>query len=104
MTWRLSALIGSPEFRFLLLRPSRDNFFVDVLHAFEQATGMSELTGSTGDLVATTACAGTAALVALVIGAAIGSRSKIRQKMPVTRPSASASEPLSSDSQGEAAD
>ena len=37
MTWRLSPFIGKPEDSFYLVRPSRDNFYVDVVHAIEGA-------------------------------------------------------------------
>ncbi|MFZ5909401.1 MAG: actin-binding WH2 domain-containing protein [Chloroflexota bacterium] len=37
MTWRLSPFIGRPEDPFYLLRPSRDNFYVDVLNALQGA-------------------------------------------------------------------
>lgn len=36
MTWRLSPFIGKPEDPFYLTRPSRDNFYVDVIHAMQQ--------------------------------------------------------------------
>jgi hypothetical protein len=35
MTWRLSPFIGGPEDPFYYLKPSRDNFYVDVMHALE---------------------------------------------------------------------
>jgi len=41
MTWRLSPFIGRPEDPFFLLKPSRDNFYVDVIHAFEAALNIS---------------------------------------------------------------
>lgn len=34
MTWRLSPFIGDPTMEFVLLRPSRDNFYVDVVNSF----------------------------------------------------------------------
>ncbi|MEW6028028.1 MAG: actin-binding WH2 domain-containing protein [Chloroflexota bacterium] len=37
MTWRLSPFIGRPEDPFYVLKPSRDNFYVDVVHAIEGA-------------------------------------------------------------------
>ncbi len=36
MTWRLSPFIGKPEDPFYLTKPSRDNFYVDVIHAIQQ--------------------------------------------------------------------
>ncbi len=41
MTWRLSPLVGDPAQPFVLLQPSRDNFYIDVLHAFEHALGIT---------------------------------------------------------------
>jgi hypothetical protein len=35
MTWRLSPFIGKPEDPFYLVKPSRDNFYVDVAHAIQ---------------------------------------------------------------------
>jgi hypothetical protein len=46
MTWRLSPLIGDPRQPFVWLRPSRDNFYVDVIHAVEQLWGNSGLVWS----------------------------------------------------------
>ena len=37
MTWRLSPFIGKPEDPFYLVKPSRDNFYVDVIHAVQDA-------------------------------------------------------------------
>ena len=37
MTWRLSPFIGKPEDPFYFVRPSRDNFYMDVVHALEGA-------------------------------------------------------------------
>lgn len=36
MTWRLSPFIGKPEDPFYVTRPSRDNFYVDVIHAIQE--------------------------------------------------------------------
>jgi len=36
MTWRLSPFIGKPEDPFYITRPSRDNFYVDVIHAIQE--------------------------------------------------------------------
>lgn len=41
MTWRLSPFIGRPEDPFYLLKPTRDNFYVDVLHAVEGTFNIS---------------------------------------------------------------
>ncbi len=37
MTWRLSPFVGRPEDPFYLVKPSRDNFYVDVIHAVQGA-------------------------------------------------------------------
>lgn len=37
MTWRLSPFIGNPDDPFYLVKPSRDNFYVDVIHAVQGA-------------------------------------------------------------------
>jgi len=36
MTWRLSPFIGKPGDPFYVIRPSRDNFYVDVIRAVQQ--------------------------------------------------------------------
>jgi len=41
MTWRLSPFIADPEAPFAVIQPSRDNFYVDVLTAFERVSGVS---------------------------------------------------------------
>jgi hypothetical protein len=43
MTWRLSPFIGRPGDPFFLVKPSRDNFYVDVVHALEGALNLSPL-------------------------------------------------------------
>ncbi len=40
MTWRLSPFIGKPEDPFYLIRPSRDNFYVDVINAARGALNL----------------------------------------------------------------
>lgn len=45
MTWRLSPFIGKPEDPFYLTRPSRDNFYVDVIHALQQALNLTPSRG-----------------------------------------------------------
>jgi hypothetical protein len=37
MTWRLSPFVGRPEDPFYWIRPSRDNFYVDVINAIQGA-------------------------------------------------------------------
>lgn len=41
MTWRLSPFIGKPEDPFYVVRPSRDNFYMDVLNALKGALDIS---------------------------------------------------------------
>lgn len=45
--WRLSPLVGDPAQPFFWVQPSRDNLYVDVIHALESALGwqLSELGG-----------------------------------------------------------
>jgi hypothetical protein len=40
MTWRLSPFIGRPEDPFYYIKPSRDNFYVDVIHALQQTLNL----------------------------------------------------------------
>lgn len=40
MTWRLSPFIGRPEDPFYIVKPSRDNFYVDVVHALQGALNL----------------------------------------------------------------
>jgi len=40
MTWRLSPFIGRPEDPFYIIKPSRDNFYVDVVHALQGALNL----------------------------------------------------------------
>jgi hypothetical protein len=39
MAWRLSPMIGDPEQPFILLQPSRDNFYIDVANAVQRTIG-----------------------------------------------------------------
>jgi len=41
MTWRLSPFIGKPEDPFYIVRPSRDNFYVDVINAIQQVLNIN---------------------------------------------------------------
>jgi len=41
LTWRLSPLVGDPEVPFVVLQPSRDNFYVDVVQAGQRVMGGS---------------------------------------------------------------
>jgi hypothetical protein len=40
MTWRLSPFIGRPDDPFYLIKPTRDNFYIDVMHAVEGALNL----------------------------------------------------------------
>ena len=80
MTWRLSPLIGDPQQPFYLMRPSRDNFFVDVINAFQGAVGINIADSAISDLVAGIAvavpCGGIIIVIALTIGIWLGSQRK----------------------------
>jgi len=41
MTWRLSPFIGRPEDPLYILKPSRDNFYIDVIRAIEAALNIT---------------------------------------------------------------
>lgn len=82
MTWRLSPLIGDPEYAFVLLRPSRDNFFVDVIHALEQTMAISEMASRASDLVGTLFFVGGISFVALIAGIWIGSSKNTAKNSP----------------------
>jgi hypothetical protein len=75
LTWRLSPLIGDPMQPFFLLQSSRDNFFVDVIHAFQQAAGFGRA-DSVVDILGIFLCSGTVAVIALSVGIWWGSRQK----------------------------
>jgi hypothetical protein len=76
MTWRLSPLIGDPDLPFVLSRPSRDNFFVDVIHAFERAAGTSERPSMWEGIVGPLFCMGGLFVLVVGIGVLIGSRKR----------------------------
>ena len=77
MTWRLSPFIGNPKDDFVFIRPSRDNFFVDVLNAFQDAFGLT-VSRNGLDMFGIYFCGGAIALIALVIGIFVGSKKKIK--------------------------
>ncbi len=68
MTWRLSPLIGDPEMPFYLFRPSRDNFFIDVINAAPRAVGARQ--AETTAVLPFAACLGGALFFFFLIGAA----------------------------------
>jgi hypothetical protein len=68
-----------------LLRPSRDNFFVDVIKAFQEAFGMSQ--SSTGvDIGGIMFCGGLGIVIALAIGLWWGSQQKTPRAQRVYQP------------------
>lgn len=73
MTWRLSPLIGDPQYPFVLLQPSRDNFFVDVINAFQQTFGFTR-SNRIADYIGTFFCGGVIVVIALAAGVLFGSR------------------------------
>jgi hypothetical protein len=50
MTWRLSPLVGDPTQPFILLQPSRDNFYVDAITASGRALGVTNIADLNGML------------------------------------------------------
>lgn len=94
MTWRLSPLIGDPEIPFVFLQPSRDNFYVDVIHALERATGIAQLPSAGGGdvmsmMVLSGFCLSVLCAVTLAIGAYVFQRMR---KAKRTRPPRAAAE------------
>ena len=69
MTWRLSPFIGKPEDPFYLVKPSRDNFYVDVIHAVQNALQLpaSDITW-VAPLLTTGLCLATIGAFAFVVG------------------------------------
>jgi hypothetical protein len=84
MTWRLSPLIGDPAQPFILLQPSRDNFFVDVFKALQTATGLRSNGTSSLDMLGLFICSGIIGIVALVVGLWFGSRQRPATRQPAT--------------------
>ncbi len=83
MTWRLSPFIGNPKDEFVFIRPSRDNFFVDVLNAIQDAFGLS-IEKSGFDMLGLYFCGGVIAVIALVVGIFVGSRKKTKKNISTT--------------------
>jgi hypothetical protein len=86
MTWRLSPLVGNPEIPFVVLKPSRDNFYVDVIHALERALGISPSPSSEGgDILIMMVLSGFCLSVVIVVTLGIGAyvvRRIVRAKKP----------------------
>lgn len=76
MTWRLSPLIGDPNEPFYLIRPSRDNFFVDVINAFSSSFGLSRVDRTGFDFSGLLFCGGIIVVIAVAVGAWLGTRQK----------------------------
>jgi hypothetical protein len=76
MVWRLSPFVGDPTVPFVLIRPSRDNFYMDVLHAIQRSFGISGLNtspdGSVVGIFFGFLCLTIFVLFILVIGLAVG--------------------------------
>lgn len=66
MAWRLSPLVGDPALPFLLLRPSRDNFYMDVIHALERALG-AQASASSAQLLPALVVIGGACIVPILL-------------------------------------
>lgn len=75
MTWRLSPFIADPDAPFVLINPSRDNFFMDVVFAFERLAGVPETRSATA-ISALVFFGGLVVMIALGVGVWLGSRQK----------------------------
>ena len=75
MTWRLSPLIGDPQESFYVVRPSRDNFFVDVMNALQRAFGISGADSGV-DIAGIVFYGSIIVVIAVGIGVWLGSRRK----------------------------
>lgn len=89
MTWRLSPFIGKPEDPFYLIKPSRDNFYVDVIHAVQNALQIpaADMTGFMPFLT-TSLCIVTLGALAYIVGTFIGSnarRKSVRENKETAR-------------------
>lgn len=73
MTWRLSPLVGDAQQPFYLLQPSRDNFFIDVIHAFQASFGMGPFSAPF-DLGGALFFGAIMLIVALAFGIGLGAR------------------------------
>ncbi len=82
MTWRLSPFIGDPGEDFAFIRPTRDNFFIDVLNAVQGTFGFSA-GRSDLDMIGLYFCGAAIAVIALIIGVAVGSRKKSKTSLDV---------------------
>lgn len=86
MTWRLSPFIGKPEDPFYMVRPSRDNFYVDVINAIQGALNLSSPDFiQTSSIVLGGVCVIGLGVVFFAIGMTIGKT--MRKKRESTSPS-----------------
>jgi len=86
MTWRLSPLIGDPEMPFYLFRPSRDNFFVDVINAAPRALGMRQT--ETSAILPFAVCLGGILLFFVLIASVTAKRTATKRSVTPTAPEA----------------
>jgi hypothetical protein len=89
MTWRLSPLIGDPARPFILMQPSRDNFFMDVFKAFQAASGLHSGDTAPLDMIGLVICSGIIGVLALVVGLWLGSKPSAASAHRPSPPSAS---------------
>lgn len=68
MTWRLSPFLGDPQTEFVLILPSRDNFFMDVLIAATRMLGFERPSPNFG--IPAAVCSGVV-LLSLVAAASV---------------------------------
>ena len=66
IAWRLSPFVGDPALPFTVLQPSRDNLYVDILHALENAFGLPQPLFGTPPMWVSAACL--IPLIVLVLG------------------------------------
>lgn len=81
MTWRLSPFIADPDVPFIFINPSRDNFFMDVVFAFERVAGLSATRGGSA-ISSLIFFGGLVVMVALGVGVWLGSRQKSVPRTP----------------------
>ncbi len=83
LTWRLSPFIGRPEDRFYIIKPSRDNFYVDVVNAIQQAFHLPGLDVNLDTpLVMAGLCVVGLLAVLLIAGIFLRSATAIKPKSP----------------------
>lgn len=91
LTWRLSPFIGDPALPFVLLQPSRDNFYMDVVLAAERVAGLQSTSVSVFNLSAVwigALCLLPLGWLVYSVGIAAGRQKPARAKAPVSEVSA----------------